>query len=282
MEKDHSLPELRLAKTWLNGLSELRGNLSRVQQVCLAGIGLMLLAVCWQLIVQLGLVSQAILPSPVRVLTSFSGLHFEDGLVRNLTYSLKLNLMGYSLAVVAALPLGFLLGLMPIFRGLSLAPVNGVRYLPLSAATGIFIMWFGIDDMMKVAFLAFSIFVYLVSTVIQRVDEVRQVYIDTAKTLGAGKWQIVRHVYLPDVLARVWNDVIVLVAISWTYIIIAELVNKSGGGVGALIYTVQRQSRPDKMFALLIVIMVVGFVQDRVFRWVGRQLFPYNYTKSSG
>lgn len=256
-------------------LFALRGRLSQVQLTVLGAVGIIGVVVIWWGVVAFGLVAPQILPSPYRVFTSLPELHFEDALVRNVWYSIELNVSGYMYSILTAVPLGLLLGLVPICRGVSMPFINGFRYLPLSAATGIFIMWFGVEETMKVSFLAFAIFVYLVPTVIQRVDEVRSVYINTATTLGASKWQVVRHVYLPDVLSRVWNDVIVLVAISWTYIIIAELINKSGGGVGALIYTAQRQSRPDKMFALLIVIMVVGFIQDRIFRWVGKKLFPF-------
>lgn len=266
-------------RSLFEGLLELRGSLSTVQQVVLGILGVLATVLVWWSMVNFGLVTSRVLPYPQDVLRSIPELHFEDALVRNLTYSLKLNIMGYGFAILVGMPLGFLLGLSPICRGLSMAPINAIRYLPLAAATGLFIMWFGTDDTMKIAFLAFSIGVYLVPTVIQRIDEVDQVYLHTLQTIGGRGWQTIRHVYIPDVIARVWADVIVLVAISWTYIILAELVNRSAGGVGSLIYVVRRQSRPDKMFALLIVIMMVGLLQDRIFRWVGRLLFPHRFNR---
>jgi NitT/TauT family transport system permease protein len=261
------------------GVLVLRGKLSDLQRMVFGVAGIILLALLWFTVVEAGLIARQILPSPVDVLGAFPELHYQDLLVRNVGYSIGLNIQGYLYAVLLGIPIGFLLGLLPIFRGLGAPFFNGLRYLPLSAATGLFIMWFGIEDAMKVSFLAFAIFVYLVPTVIQRIDEVRTVYLHTAVTIGAGKLRAIRHVYIPDVLSRVWDDIVVLVAISWTYIIIAELINKSDGGIGALIYVAQRQSRPDKMFALLIVIMLIGFLQDRLFRWVGSMLFPHKHAR---
>jgi NitT/TauT family transport system permease protein len=53
------------------------------------------------------------------------------------------------------------------------------------------------------------------------------------------------------------------------------MVNRSEGGIGALAYTSARQSRVDKVFAILVVIIVVGFVQDKFMSWLSQTLFPY-------
>ncbi|HLF65959.1 MAG TPA: hypothetical protein VI603_19510, partial [Saprospiraceae bacterium] len=69
----------------------------------------------------------------------------------------------------------------------------------------------------------------------------------------------------------------VLTAISWTYIIVAEGIS-SEGGIGSLIWRVGlRQGRVDKVFAMLIIIMVIGVLQDRFLVWLDRQFFPYKY-----
>jgi NitT/TauT family transport system permease protein len=221
------------------------------------------------------LISNALLPSPIEVLQSFKPLFSKDNLLGNLGFSVYLNLAGYILATLIALPLGFLIGLFPIFRALFHRNIDALRFVPLTAVTGLFIAWFGIETQMKVAFLAFGIIVYLLPVVVQRVREVEEVYVQTAYTLGASKWQQIRSVFIPAVLSRVSDDVRVLVAISWTYIIVAELVNANSGGIGALAFKSARQSHIDKVFAILLIIIVVGFVQDKLFLLLDRFLFPY-------
>ena len=154
-----------------------------------------------------------------------------------------------------------------------------MRFVPLTAMTGLFIAWFGIENNMKVQFLSFGIIVYLLPVVAQRVLEVEEVYVQTIYTLGANSWKTIRHVYIPYVFSKIFDDIRVLVAISWTYIIVAELINKSGG-IGALIFTASRQSRIDKVFAILFLIIAIGFIQDKIFAWLDKKLFPFKYVSS--
>lgn len=221
-----------------------------------------------------------LLPSPLNVLKAIPELIEKDNLVSNALYSIKLNLLGYIIAILIAIPLGFILGLIPLFRGLFSKLIDSVRFIPLTAVTGIFIMWFGLGSEMKVLFLAFGILVYLIPVVVQRIYEVENVHLNTVFTLGANGWQTIKTVYFPYVMSKLIDDIRVLTAISWTYITIAEMLNK-GGGLGELIWMAKRQSRIDKAFALLIIIVLIGILQDRIFYYLDKLLFPYKQSNQN-
>ncbi len=217
------------------------------------------------------------LPSPGRVLTAFGELYHKNELVPNVGFSIGLNLAGYVEALAIALPIGFIIGLIKYTRWGFQRQVDAIRYIPLTALLPLFIGWFGIDADMKIHFLAFGILIYLLPVMVQRIDEVDDVFLKTVHTLGATDWQVLRTVYFPSVLSRLSDDIRVLTAISWTYIIVAEMI-ASQGGIGNLIYAVGfRQGRYDKVFALLIIIMLIGIIQDKIFVWLDRQLFPHKY-----
>lgn len=255
-------------------LLTIRGDIPKQLNNGLILAGIIFLIMVWGITAKL--LSSPVFPSPWKVVSSLKELHFEDALVRNLFYSIKLNILGYIEAMVIAIPLGFLIGLFPLTKGLFSKQIDALRFVPLTAVTGLFIAWFGIEDTMKVNFLAFGIIVYLLPVVVQRVADVEKVHEQAVTTLGATQWQTIRTVFIPSVLAKISDDIRVLVAISWTYIIVAELVNKSGG-IGALAYTSARQSRLDKMFAILLIIIVVGFIQDKLFEIVDRIAFKYKH-----
>ncbi|MBE7686183.1 ABC transporter permease subunit [Tenacibaculum piscium] len=217
-----------------------------------------------------------ILPSPIKVIKAFPELNKDDDVIGNTFLSIKLNVLGYLLAIIIAIPVGFLLGLIPLFRGLFSKIIDSYRFIPLTAVTGIFIMWLGLGSQMKVSFLAFGIIVYLIPVVVQRIDQVQKVYLNTVFTLGATPWQTIKSVYMPYVFSKLIDDIRVLTAISWTYITIVEMLNK-GGGIGELIWTAKRQSRIDKAFAILIIIVIIGVVQDRLFVIIDKLLFPYKH-----
>ena len=221
-----------------------------------------------------------VLPPPPAVLKSYPELFTKDNFPVEALRSIWLNVQGYFWAISISLLLGFIIGLYPLFRGLFSKQTNALRYLPLTALTGVFILWFGIEDEMKIAFLAFGIIVYLLPVVVQRIDEVEDVYLKTVFTLSATDWQTIRSVYIPAVMSKLMDDIRVLTAISWTYIIIAELLNRQGG-IGSLIFIKARQGQLEKVFAILFIIILIGFIQDRIFMFIDRRLFPHKYVKTA-
>jgi len=261
----------------------LRGELNKKETLAVQVLGLVTLVAFWHLAIKLFQIPRGILPTPIEVLNSFQELFQKDNLIGNLCYSMKINLYGYLEAILVCVPLGFVLGLFPLFREMFSRPLDSVRFLPISALTGLFIAWFGIDSMMKIQFLAFGIGVYLLPLVVQRVKEVEQVYCDTVYTLGANKWQTIMSVFVPAVFSKISDDIRVITAVSWTYIIIAELVNRADGGIGSLAYMASRQSRLDKVFAILLIIIAVGYFQDKMAVLLDEWFFPFKKTaKKSG
>jgi NitT/TauT family transport system permease protein len=218
-------------------------------------------------------------PSPLAVVNAIPVMFNEDNLIANIFKSIKLNVYGYFFAIVTSILIGFLLGLIPLFRGLFSRIIDAGRFIPLTAVTGIFILWLGIESEMKITFLAFGILVYLIPVVVQRIDEVQSVYLHTVYTLGASAWQTVKSVYIPYVLSKLIDDIRVLTAISWTYITIAEMLNKSGG-IGELIWEAKRQSSLEKAFAVLLIIVVIGIIQDRLFVALNQVFFPSKVTEN--
>lgn len=261
-------------------LFDLRGELPAAWRWILVLIGVAIVLSIWHILTAGGtpIVNPAVLPSPWRLGIAFSDLYYENALIRNTFRSLGINLAGYVEAILIALPLGFLIGLLPLFRAGFQRQVEALRYVPLTAVTGLFVVWFGVGMSMKVHFLAFGILIYLLPVVIQRIDEVEDVYLKMVYTLGSTSWQTIKTVYWPSVSSRIIDDIRVLTAISWTYIIVAENYDASQGGLGSLIWRVgQRQGRMDKVFALLLLIILIGIFQDKIFKWMDKALFPFKY-----
>lgn len=245
-------------------------------------LGWILMLVVWYAVVAFEWVNPFILPSPTEVAASFVVLFGEKNLVYHTGYSIFVNLSGYLQAVAIAIPLGFLIGLIPFFRNLIIRQIVALRFTPLPAATGIFMALFGIGLNLKVQFLAFGIFVYLLPSIVQRIDEIKtdshlQALQMTMKTLNATTWQSLRHFYFPSVLSRFFPDVTNLVAVSWTYIVIAEMLNAQGG-LGYLIYLASnRSSHIEQVYAVIILIILIGLIQDRLLKWLDRFFFRFKY-----
>jgi len=264
----------------MSWMFKLRGNYSSQQGIIFGFIGFLVTLMVWIFFTSGAepIVPSGILPSPAKVLGAFGDLFRDNELFKNLCLSLGYNFGGYIVALLFALPFGFLIGLYPVFNAAFKAQVDAIRFIPLTAITGLFIVAFGITGAsLKIFFLAFGIIIYLTPIIVQRISEVSDVFLKTVYTIGANDWQTIRTVYIPAVLSKLSDDIRVLTAISWTYIIVAEGI-ATQGGLGSLIFSVGRkQGRPDKIFAILIIFIIIGLIQDRLFVYLDKRFFPHKY-----
>ena len=260
-------------------LFKLRGDIPQQYRLLLDLLGVGIILLIWYLLSygEEPILSRLTLPSPGEVFLSYGEMLKENNLIQNIFRSLGLNLGGYIKALLWTLPIGFIIGLFPVFRGMFHRTIDAIRFVPLAACVVLFIVWYGTSIPMKVNFLAFGIFIFLLPIVIQRIDQVKDVYLKTVYTLGSTNWQTIRSVYIPSVLSKLIDDIRILTAISWTYIVVAETINAEEGGLGALTYIVRRQSQTEKLFGILLLFIFIGIIQDWLFVRLDRELFPHKY-----
>jgi NitT/TauT family transport system permease protein len=253
---------------------EVRAAITNHKARSLALAGLVTFFGLWCALSYGGLVPRIILPSPSDVLRAFPVLHFEEALVRSALASLRRVSLGFLLSAVVSIPLGLLMGTFPALKHFFSPILDPLRFLPISALVPLFIVWFGIDELQKVVFLFVGTFVYMLPLVVEAVENVEDVYLQTATTLGASKSQLIRHVLIPGSLPAIGEALRVMNGIGWTYVILAEVIN-AHYGLGALITVAGKRSHVDQIFALVVVILVIGVVTDQIIRFVNRQLFAW-------
>jgi NitT/TauT family transport system permease protein len=236
--------------------------------------GLLVFFGLWCLLSYGGLVPRIILPPPTDVLRAFPVLHFEEALVRSAIASLYRVFAGFLLSAAVAIPLGLLMGTYPEVKHFFAPILDPLRFLPISALVPLFIVWFGIDDLQKIMFLFVGTFVYMLPLVVEAVEGVEEVYVQTATTLGATQRQLIRHVLIPGSLPAMGEVLRVMNGIGWTYVILAEVIN-ARYGLGALITVAGKRSHVDQIFALVLVILVIGVVTDQLIRLVNKALFSW-------
>lgn len=221
-----------------------------------------------------GVIGPSFLPSPTDVLKGLLQLLFEHELGEAVWSSTRRITIAFVLAVAAAFPLGVAMGAFePINRFFEpiMAPL---RFMPIVAFIPLLIVWFGIDEAEKVAFLFLGTFVYLVPVIVAAIRAVPDEYVDTAYTLGASRWQVIRTVLIPAALPEIFDSFRVMNAVSWTYVVLAESVNP-GTSLGYLIHLSYTHARPDWSFAGLVVIGGVGLITDGLIRGVNALLFRW-------
>jgi NitT/TauT family transport system permease protein len=217
------------------------------------------------------------LPKPTEVVRGTLQLFLQYDLARAILVSTRRIALAFLLASALALPLGVLMGAFdPINRFFEpiMAPL---RYMPISAFIPLLILWFGIYEKQKIAFLFLGVFVYLLPVVVSTIRLVPEELVQTALTLGATKFQVVRTVLLPAALPEIFDSFRVMNAIAWTYVILAEAVNPEHG-LGYMVELARTHQKASWSFAGLLVIGGIGLLTDFLIRLVSDMLFRWRET----
>jgi NitT/TauT family transport system permease protein len=224
------------------------------------------------------MISPTILPSPVEVVQSFPQLWFDRALTRNLAVSFGRVIAGFVLAVVVAFPLGLLMGsFTKVKAAFNPLTVFGA-YLPIPTLVPLTLSLFGTGELQKVVFLAIAFAIYLIPLFVAAVDNVDDIYLKTAYTLGADREQAVRKVLLPISWPDIYQAMRLGFGVGWSYILLAEMVDV-GRGLGGIIITSQRRGPREHIYLVLLIIVAVAFLTDRLWVALGRRLFPYQEAK---
>jgi ABC-type nitrate/sulfonate/bicarbonate transport system permease component len=251
--------------------------ISARQRQLLGGAGVGALLVAWSVVTGLGWVKPAFLPAPWDVVSAVFAMARDEG-ERNLfgAISWSMRRIGLALLLIVGIgiPVGVFMGASPKANALLSPLVDPMRSAPIVAVLPILVMWFGIGESMKIAFLWLGAAVYLVPMVRDAVVAVPRGHLVLAEDLGASPLETIRHAAFPLALPRIVDAVIVAVGIEWTYITVAEYVNAQQG-LGMLIQHARRLSAMDRVFAGILVILVLALVTDQGLKAFKRRIFPW-------
>jgi len=251
--------------------------LAPVQRRILGVIAVLSVLALWSLVSLTELVSPNKLPPPWKVLDAMKYLAWYEGkslLWPAIVASVSRVASAALLVVAIGIPIGVLMGAAPRINALLSPLVDPFRSTPIVALLPILVVWMGIGEGMKVAFLFLGAVVYLIPMVRDAILAVPQAYWISARDLGATPFESVYRAVLPIAMPRIADAVIVAVSLMWTYITVAEYVN-AGAGLGQLIQNSRRFSAMDQVFAGIIVIIVLALATYQLMSWAKRRLYHW-------
>jgi NitT/TauT family transport system permease protein len=227
----------------------------------------------WELGVAAGAVTELLVPSPHKVLMTLIGMLAGD-FPADIAISIYRILLSFLGACLLAVPLGILMGSFRTAEAFFNPFVSAWRYLPAPSFIPILLMWLGTGEGPKLALLFIGVVFFLITLIMDHTKDVRREIVETAMTLGANRRQILWTVIVPAVLPDVLVAMRQMLAVSWTYLVIAEIV-ASTTGIGAMMMRARRFLHTDEIMAGIVVIGVLGIVFDMLFRLGHHLAFPY-------
>jgi ABC-type nitrate/sulfonate/bicarbonate transport system permease component len=217
----------------------------------------------------------ALVPPPPVVLQTFVEELRNGDLVANTLASLQRVLIGYLIGAALALVLGALAGW---FRwwGYILNPlIDALRPIPALAYIPLVIVWVGIGEPSRIIIIVLAVFKPIVVNARAGMQEVAQIYVDAARTLGASRWRVFATVAVPSAIPYFIAGLRTGVSTGFLALVAAELI-AAPSGLGFMIQNAGQYFRTDVTIVGIIVIGLLGALLDQIASRTGRALTSWS------
>jgi NitT/TauT family transport system permease protein len=232
-----------------------------------------LIVLVWYGIRASGLVSPALVPAPHRVLMKFIEL-LQDRLLKDIFMSTQRVLVGVTLGVLLAVPVGFMLGWYKRLRVFIDPVINFFRALPPIALIPLVIVYFGIGEAAKIAILFYASFFSGVIVMYEGIAQISPIYVRVARTLGASDLEIFTRIIVPLTFPHMLTAVRVALGVAWATLVASELI-AAQQGLGAMIQNASSFFQLDIIYVGIICIGFIALLMDLTLRMLTRRLVAW-------
>ncbi len=229
-----------------------------------------------QISVALGLwllVKSVLLPSPLEIMSALGRLISEESLIQELLTSTILSLQAIVIATLVSLLISYAT-VMPFFRPFGFLVSKG-RFLTLVGLSFVFTLMTSGGHSLKLSLLVFGITVFFVTSMVNIIQSIPKHEFFHARTLRMSEWQVVWEVIILGRFDQVFEVVRQNFAISWMMLTMVEGISRSEGGIGTLLLNQNKHFHLDAVFAIQIVIVLMGIALDYSIGLLKKLFCPY-------
>jgi ABC-type nitrate/sulfonate/bicarbonate transport system permease component len=212
------------------------------------------------------LLNSVLFPPPGRVVVKAIELAQDGTLWENASVSLQRIALGFFFGSAIGIPLGLAIGSFALVRRILEPYTEFLRFIPATALITVAVIWFGIGEGSKIFLIIYTtVFIVIINTA-AGVSALAPNKIRAARSLGASRSQVFGYVALPATVPYILTGMRLAMGNSFVTIIAAELV-AANAGLGKMIWDARLYMLVDQIFVALLVLGLLGFTADRLFRW---------------
>ncbi|WP_303629610.1 ABC transporter permease subunit, partial [Burkholderia glumae] len=237
------------------------------------------LALLWWGATHFGWVPPLFLPAPAAVWRAFveawhGKLQGGVPLAEQLGWSALRVFGAFALAALIGIPVGLLMGVSRVARGLLDPPLEFYRPLPPLAYLPLVVIWFGIDETAKIVVIFLACFAPIAMAARAGARGATREQIAAAWSLGGSAAQVVRHVVLPAALPEILTGLRIAIGFGWTTLVAAEMVAATAG-LGQMVLNASSFLRTDVVVMGIVLIGLIAWGFDLAMRALERRLVPW-------
>jgi NitT/TauT family transport system permease protein len=214
------------------------------------------------------------LPTPGATLRALGDL-WTNGMGVELLTSLYLNFEAILFATLISLLLAYS-SRIPFMRPI-IAMIGKLRFLSMAGLTFLFTLMARNGHQLKLYLLVFSVSVFFVTGMADVIATIPQESYDLARTLRMGEWHVLWEIVMLGQADRAFDVIRQNAAIGWMMLTMVEGMSRSEGGIGTLLLDSQKHFHLETIFALQLVILVLGLTQDFMIGFLKQMFCPYAF-----
>lgn len=196
----------------------------------------------------------------------FGGIYddaFSKTFLLHLWESVKRVYLGFLIAAATAVPLGLLIGRVPLLRNLFDPLLALLRPIPVTAWLPLSMIFFGLGPNAAIFLVFLGAFYPILLNTVFGVRSADQRLFEAAAMLGCSGSQLFRAVVLPAALPTIFNGLRIGLSFAWILIVVGEMTGVPTG-LGAVIMDGRNLSRTDLVICGMVIIGIAGFLSDRL------------------
>ena len=228
----------------------------------------------WEIAPRIGLADPVFLPPFTKVLAAFWDLLRSGELITHIAQSVRRSVLGFSLGLLVSVPLGLLIGWFPRFEEFIDPLLQTFRQTSTLALFPVFILFFGIGEISKVAIIFWGVQWAILLNTIAGVKNVDPLLIKAARSMGTSSLEIFIKVIIPAAIPSIFTGVRLSATTSILILIAAEMMG-ANSGLGFLLYDSEVKYKIPTMYAAIMTMSLLGLllnyslvaIEKRITHW---------------
>jgi NitT/TauT family transport system permease protein len=247
----------------------------------LSPVSLVLLLIVWELVSRAGMVSPLVLPPPSRIWDGLVILFTAPWFPQHVWYTTAETLIGFAIGGVAAILLGIVMVELRLFKEVMYPYVVAFQVMPKVVLAPIFITWFGFGMESKIVMaVAISLFPVVINTVVG-LESVEENATLLMRSLVATRTQVFWKLSWPTALPSIFAGLKTSLTLALIGALVAEFVTAKEG-LGTLITTFSFELKVYLVFAVIIVVSVLGLLLYGLMEYLERKIVFWRRSRFTG
>lgn len=218
------------------------------------------LAIAWEITVQLNIFPRLLMPSLVDVASKFWEMLLSGTLAKHIGASSYRLAVGFFIGGLIGIVLGLLMGRLRRVEGFFLPLLSALMPVPSLAWAPLFILWFGLGDLATIMVIIFSAALPTAFNTWTGVKSCNPVWLRAAESMGCRGTQLFFRVILPSSLSMIFTGLRIGLSQSWRALVAGEMLASTDWGLGFAIFDSRQFLATDVMLVMVICIGFTGFM----------------------